>query len=383
MWPIVGHKFVCYNAQMKIYIHSFRPYLDQDSLIEQHSALTWLKDHHSQQYNDLFEKYGVKESEISSRCVFASGIHQKTRSHSSLYRFQNNPTMSERSIHAQEKCDEIFEQLYSPEELRAQPTPEHLCHVTCTHYESPSAAQKLVASRSWGDTTQVTHLYHMGCYASLPALRVTSSYLHSGAKSCEIVHTELCSFHMNRENSNVEQIIMKTLFADGAIKYRLSVSENFQKAQTDGLELISLKEVLMPETQNEMSWKISEHGFAMTLSKRVPFYLAKKIEIYMRGLFEKAGLDFDHDKDDCLFAIHPGGPKIIDLIEGVLKLRSDQVEHSKKILKSRGNMSSATLPHIWNEIIQDQRIKNEKTIVTVAFGPGLTITGAVLKLCRI
>ena len=111
--------------------------------------------------------------------------------------------------------------------------------------------------------------------------------------------------------------------------------------------------------------------------------LAKKIEKYMRALFTEADLDFDKDKDKVIFAVHPGGPKIIELVEKVLKLRNDQVKHSKIILESRGNMSSATIPHIWNEILEDKEVKSNTFIATVAFGPGLTITGAILKLCKL
>ena len=45
-------------------------------------------------------------------------------------------------------------------------------------------------------------------------------------------------------------------------------------------------------------------------------------------------------------------------------------------------MSSATIPHIWNEILEDSAIKDQTNIVSVAFGPGLTMTGVMLKVCR-
>ena len=158
--------------------------------------------------------------------------------------------------------------------------------------------------------------------------------------------------------------------------------DHFQLKKQDGFEILTQKEVLVPGSEKEMSWKLGSHGFIMRLTRKVPIMLAKNIEAYMREIFIDAGLDFDKDKDNVLFAVHPGGPKIIELIEKVLKLSNDQVKHSKQILRTRGNMSSATIPHIWNEILEDKAIKSNTHVVTVAFGPGLTMTGAVLKLCR-
>ena len=177
-------------------------------------------------------------------------------------------------------------------------------------------------------------------------------------------------------------MIMNTLFADGAIKYSVTSDNYFNQSKKDGFQILKQKEVLVEGTENEMSWKIGVNGFLMTLTRRVPIVIAKRIEAYTRSLFKDVDLDFDKDKDKVIFAIHPGGPKIIELIEKVLKLDSHQVVHSKKILKTRGNMSSATIPHIWNEILKDQSIRDKTYIFTVAFGPGLTMTGAMLKLCR-
>ena len=148
-----------------------------------------------------------------------------------------------------------------------------------------------------------------------------------------------------------------------------------------GLEIFTQKEQILPDSDKEMSWKIGEYGFMMRLTKKVPVMLARKIEDFVAMLFYDAGLNYEAQKHDVIFAIHPGGPKIIDLVIKVLGLKKEQVHHSRSVLKRRGNMSSATIPYIWNNILSDPNIQNGRTIVTVAFGPGLTITGALLKVC--
>ena len=86
----------------------------------------------------------------------------------------------------------------------------------------PSAAQRLVAAKGWGAATRVTHAYHMGCYAAFPALRMAAGFLSapdslraSGLKRVDVVHTEMCSLHMNPLHHAAEQLVVQSLFADG------------------------------------------------------------------------------------------------------------------------------------------------------------------------
>jgi predicted naringenin-chalcone synthase len=69
-------------------------------------------------------------------------------------------------------------------------------------------------------------------------------------------------------------------------------------------------------------------------------------------------------------------------IQELFHLSSAQMDHSFQILRLFGNMSSATLPHIWKAILEDQNVKDRTMIVSLAFGPGLTISGALMeKVC--
>lgn len=363
---------------MQSFIYHLKTF--EDTLLNQEDIVEWLIRYHGEEYRDLFLRYAVDSRHVKSKQIFASGILENTDDLDPLYDVdeKSKPILQVRAEHAQIKTDEIFKKLYEAEEN----PPAHLNHVSCSHYQSPSSAQQIVVDKAWHEKTVVTHLYHMGCYASMPALRVGDAYLAKNAGTVDVVHTELCSFHLDKESVTPEQIIMKTLFADGAIKYSISDRENFDSSGKDGLELLGQKEIIVPDTENEMTWKLGAHGFMMTLTRRVPILLSQKIKGFMHELFQITGLSVEEDKKKTIFAVHPGGPKVIDLVEKVLELAPQQVCHSKRILETRGNMSSATLPFIWESIIKDQDVKSDTIIATLAFGPGLTMTGAVFKLCR-
>ncbi|WP_186646550.1 3-oxoacyl-[acyl-carrier-protein] synthase III C-terminal domain-containing protein [Fluviispira vulneris] len=268
--------------------------------------------------------------------------------------------------------------------------PQNLIHVSCTGYVSPSAPQKLVAERGWGSFCQVTHAYHMGCYASLPAIRMGKGFLQNEnrhqainekvKKKVDIIHNELCTLHFNPAAHDPEQIVVQSLFADGHIKYSICESNDYSANDTqNAFEIIVEQENLYAESFDAMTWRLSDFGFQMTISRKVPSIIAENIEVFLNNLFDKAGMNFSDEKEKVIFAIHPGGPKIIEYIRDILNLSAQQIKYSQSILFEYGNMSSATLPHIWERISQTKEVIG-MLVVSLAFGPGLTMSGSIMRV---
>jgi predicted naringenin-chalcone synthase len=269
-----------------------------------------------------------------------------------------------------------FEQLY--EEATA---PKHLIHVTCTGYESPSAAQRLVTAKGWGSRTRVTHAYHMGCYAALPALRIAAGFAASrgadGDARVDLVHTELCSLHLHPLRHEPEQLVIQSLFADGCIAYSLYPDEG-AGPRGAALALLSHDEWLLPDSAESMAWFCSDFGMEMVLARDVPEKIGKELSPFVDHLLQQAGRGRS-DMASAVFAVHPGGPKIVDQVASILELTDAQVAFSRDVLREHGNMSSATLPHIWERIVSAPSVSPGALVVNLAFGPGLTLSGAVLR----
>jgi predicted naringenin-chalcone synthase len=264
---------------------------------------------------------------------------------------------------------------FDAEYARVEAPPHDLVHVTCTGYESPSAAQRTVAARGWGARTRVTHAYHMGCYAALPALRIAHGLLVAGAPRgarADVVHTELCSLHLDPTDHRLEQLVVQSLFGDGLIRYSAVTGA------APGLRLRAEREQILPDSADAMTWVVSDWGMAMTLSRDVPERIAGSLRGFVADLFRRGGLDLA-DAPRAVFAVHPGGPKIIDAVAAQLALDDAQVAHSRAVLHDYGNMSSATLPHIWMRIAEDAAIAPGTPIASLAFGPGLTLCGALFE----
>lgn len=263
--------------------------------------------------------------------------------------------------------------------------PDDMIHVTCSGYLAPSPIERMVARHEWFDTT-VTHSYHMGCYGAFPAIKMAHGFLASAQTGAtppkqvvDIVHTELLSNHHNIEDFDVENIITMTLFADGFIKYSVCSAEYARERGLPGLRVLAFNEHLLPDSADDMTWVPAAHQFQMTLSVMVPVVIKRHVYKFVVNLLRRAGMDFDTDKERLMFAIHPGGPKIVEHIQDELGLADYQVAISKSVFHENGNMSSATIPHIMKGIVEEKSIRPGTRVVCLGFGPGLTVTGLVLE----
>lgn len=357
--------------------HILRPPFE----VTQEAALEWLFQAHTaaekkatgqlppSRLKSRLLKIGLGEGKIKKRGVSCSDILHFDWDKMAIYNLNHSPHghyFKERTHLFDQIVTELFETFYHD-----TPLPSHLIHVTCTGYTAPSGAQKVVSMKNGAHTT-VTHAYHMGCCAAMPALRMGEGFT-SVHTSTDIVHTELCSLHLNPLAHDLEQLVVQTLFGDGYIKYTLS-------HQKKGLALLALHEEIIPESKHCIGWECHEWGFAMKLSKEVPRMIAGALRHFLNTLLQKSGLT-EKALRTSFFAIHPGGLQIIEEVSALLSLEPWQTRHSHQVLQEYGNMSSATQPHIWEKMWRDPKVSDGDLIISFAFGPGLTISGGVFKKC--
>jgi alkylresorcinol/alkylpyrone synthase len=291
-------------------------------------------------------------------------------------------TLDERMNLFEEIACDVFERVYRDQE--ASP-PDDIIHVSCSGYVSPSPVQTFLSRRRWLDVG-VTHSYHMGCYGAFPAVRtalglVGSSYasLPVRKRRVDLVHTEFLSLHFDLLGDEPDNLITSTLFADGFIKYTAYPESEFAKRGRAGLKVLAIEEHILPDSLSEMSLRPGPLQFDMSLSKRVPFMIRDSIADFVRSICTQVAIDFEREKDAMIFAIHPGGPAILNQIRGKLGIEESAVALSRKVLYEHGNMASATAPHIWQLIVDSPDIPVGSKVMSMAFGPGLTVIGALFE----
>ena len=346
--------------------------------VSQERSLAWLAEAHgvaegtpelAARIARVYVRCACPPTKIARRAMAIGELGHERWDDNVIYNLRREPHGADSATRTRvfgEIVDAYFADTYA-DELDA---PDDLIHVTCTGYLSPSGAQKLVAQRGWA--TRVTHAYQMGCYAAIPAVRIGAGFL-GDRRRIDIVHTELCSLHLDPTDHRIEQLVVQSLFADGMIRYSAIADDG-----RPGLRLVAVHEQIVPGSADAMRWTVGGHGMQMTLARDVPDRIAAVLRAFVIELFRTSGLDLGRLRDS-VFAVHPGGPKIIDGVRDVLELDDAQVRASREVLLDRGNMSSATLPHIWMRVLDDPRVARGTLIPSLAFGPGLTICGAILE----
>jgi predicted naringenin-chalcone synthase len=71
-----------------------------------------------------------------------------------------------------------------------------------------------------------------------------------------------------------------------------------------------------------------------------------------------------------LWAVHPGGRTILDAVEQGLGLSAEALMHSRGILARFGNMSSASIMFVLEQIMRQARAGQQGC--AMSFGPGVT-----------
>lgn len=242
---------------------------------------------------------------------------------------------------------------------------------SCTGYSGPNP--NLLLARDFGLAATVRHTFigHMGCNAAFNAVKVALDGLAARPGESILVNcTEACTLHVRPESSR-EQVVIHALFGDASASLLLAVAE-----EGSGPQVLNTHTEVDYGTSHAMTWRITDDGFRMTLSPYVPLILADRIAGFVERLLAPAGLD---RRDVSHWGIHPGGPKIVELIGERLELSPRQLRPALHVLAEYGNCSSATILLILQEILATDRPEPGDWGVLLAFGPGLTLEGLLLR----
>lgn len=255
--------------------------------------------------------------------------------------------------------------------------------VSCTGWDIPGLDLQLAGRLGMRPDLQRTCILGMGCYAAFPALRRAREAVRSDPdRTVLVLALELCSLHFQPEDRSIENVVSSALFADGAAAVSVGARNNttgltvYNRHHPSGPSLLDSATYCDYHTFDHMAFHLTNHGFQMHLSAYVPELLAAKVEGEVDSLLQKHGLTRTQVR---FWVVHPGSSKILDYVGSELDLAACQLDCSREVLYRYGNMSSATILFVLDEI---QRVSNPTAGdygVLMAFGPGLTLESALVR----
>ncbi len=249
----------------------------------------------------------------------------------------------------------------------------HLITVSCTGMYAPGLDVDLVKELGLRMDVQRTSINFMGCYAAFNAIKAGDAFCKAEPASIVlIVCTEMCSLHFQKEDTE-DNLLANGLFADGAAA--LLLQSNPEKGWN--LTPVVFHNALSFTAEQHMAWNIGNFGFEMKLSSYVPDIIQGGIRKLTTEMLEKINKNIQDIKH---FAIHPGGKKILEVIEKELGITREQNQPAYHVLNNFGNMSSPTVLFVLHEIFNKLNSSDENSyILSFAFGPGLTLESMLLN----
>jgi predicted naringenin-chalcone synthase len=245
----------------------------------------------------------------------------------------------------------------------------HLVTVSCTGFRAPGVDLALIEGLGLPRGVQRTQVGYMGCHGALNGLRVARAYAEAEAGARVLLcAVELCSLHYHY-GWDPQKVVANALFADGAAAV---VGARAEGESGDGWRVRASGSCVFPGCADAMTWTVGDHGFEMTLSKRVPGLIAESLRPWLEGWLAGHGLKV---REVPSWAVHPGGPRILDAVAESLELTHEQTADARAVLARHGNMSSPTVLFI---LAQLRARRAPRPCVAMAFGPGLAVEAALL-----
>jgi len=238
---------------------------------------------------------------------------------------------------------------------------------TCTGYICPGVSTYLIERLGLPRNIRSYDLVGSGCGGAIPNLQVAESLISSHDGVVLSVSVEICSATLQWDN-DLSLILSNALFGDGAAA---AVIWN----QPQGWELIASASHCVPEQRESIRY-VHKHGqLHNQLSLKLPDIVRKPAAGVVTEVLKARDLsvsDIDH------WALHTGGENIINAVSTEIGISEEKIRPTRAILSEFGNMSSATVWFVMDEI-QKNGVKPGDWCVMIAYGAGLSAHAYLLR----
>ncbi|KAL2653836.1 hypothetical protein R1flu_021964 [Riccia fluitans] len=227
-------------------------------------------------------------------------------------------------------------------------------------------------------------MYQQGCFAGATVLRVAKDLAenNAGARVLAICSEVTAVTFRAPCETHIDGLVGSALFGDGAAAIIVGADPR-PGIERPMYEMHWAGEMVLPDSDGAIDGHLTEAGLVFHLLKDVPGLITKNIDGF---LMETKNLVGAATWNDLFWAVHPGGPAILDQVEAKLELEKSRFQASRDILSEYGNMSSASVLFVLNRVRERSLEQNKSTLgegnewgFLIGFGPGLTVETVLLR----
>jgi len=259
----------------------------------------------------------------------------------------------------------------------------HLIFCTISGVDMPGADYQLTKLLGLRPCVKRYMMYQQGCFAGGTVLRLAKDLAENNKGSrVLVVCSEVTAITFcGPSDTHLDNLVGQALFGDGAAAVIVG-SDPIPEIEKPLFELVWTAQIIAPDSEGAICGQLREFGLSFHLRKDVPDIVSKNIDKALFEAFQPLGIS---DYNSIFWIAHSGGPAILDKIEEKLALKPEKMSATRKMLSEYGNMSSACVLFILDEMRNKSTQDGLKTTgeglewgVLLSFGPGLTIETIVL-----
>ncbi|XP_038984314.1 chalcone synthase 3-like [Phoenix dactylifera] len=259
----------------------------------------------------------------------------------------------------------------------------HLIFCTTSGVDMPGADYQLTKLLGLRPSVNRFMMYQQGCFAGGTVLRLAKDLAENnrGARVLVVCSEITAVTFRGPSESHLDSLVGQALFGDGAAALIVGADPDLA-IERPLFQLISASQTILPDSEGAIDGHLREVGLTFHLLKDVPGLISKNIEKSLVQALGPTGID---DWNSVFWVAHPGGPAILDQVEEKVGLKKEKMRATREVLKEYGNMSSACVLFILDEM---RRRSAEEGLATTGegldwgvlfgFGPGLTVETVVL-----
>ncbi|MBI4596336.1 MAG: type III polyketide synthase [Candidatus Tectomicrobia bacterium] len=246
---------------------------------------------------------------------------------------------------------------------------DFIATTSCTGYLCPGLDSILVKELGMKSNIQRANLLGMGCSSAISALQQAYNYLvtHPGHIAL-VLSVEICSASYFMDD-NMVTAVANALFGDGAAALLLTTAGA-------GIEILDFESLIKSEYLGLMGFENISGRLKIVLSKDIRHIGGDMFKEVIENLLHKHTLS---KKDISFWVLHSGGRKVIEKAKNKMSLREEDVAPTRNVLRNFGNMSSATVLFVLDEVIRTKNPQPDNLGVMVSLGPGFAAESALLK----
>lgn len=255
-----------------------------------------------------------------------------------------------------------------------------LVFVTSTGFIAPGVDVAVLKQLGLSPTISRVVVNFMGCAAAMNGIRTASDYVRANpAKKAMVICIELCSVNAVFAD-DINDVIIHSLFGDGCGAVVIGASQVQHPQPAGSIVIRNTFTRLLDDAEDGIVLGVNHNGITCELSVNLPNYIFRGVDPAIAEVLENNGLE---KSDIDLWAIHPGGPKIIEESVHSLGLPPEAAAVSWDVLAEYGNMLSVSLIFVLQRMAAEKEsAKAISTGVAFSFAPGVAIEGLLFDIVR-